>query len=428
LFKSFFPNPKLFFPSAAIWGLLSILVWTAAGASNWGSAIGLEPLGPNEQLIIGASRYWSPSFLWLYIYFFVSVAIFAVFWMIVSPHPWQRWSVWGSSLIIFMTYFVVQASVAINDWFGPFYDVIQKALGNPGTVSPEELYGRLLDLLGIAGVAILLITFNTFFSNHYVFRWRTAMNHYFIDNWEVLRSIEGASQRVQDDTMRFANTMQGLGSRFIDAIMTLIVFLPILFNYSKQVTDLPFLGPVSHSLVWAAILWSVFGTTLLALVGFKLPGLEFRNQRVEAAYRKELVYGEDDANRADPLTAKELFNNVRTNYFKLYFHYVYFNATRHLYLYADNVFGYFILVPSIAAGKISLGLMNQVLNVFEQVRSSFQFLVNSWPTIVELISIYKRLRALEAAIGGEPLPVEDRKFMKAEQAGINPDAEADIIA
>jgi peptide/bleomycin uptake transporter len=327
-----------------------------------------------------------------------------------------------------MTYFVVQASVAINDWSGPFYDLIQRALGSPGTVSPEELYGRLLDILGIAGVAILLITFNTYFTNHYVFRWRTAMNHYFIDNWEVLRSIEGASQRVQDDTMRFANTMQGLGSRFIDAVMTLIVFLPILFNYSKQVTDLPFLGPVSQSLVWAAILWSVFGTTLLALVGFKLPGLEFRNQRVEAAYRKELVYGEDDANRADPITVKELFNNVRKNYFTLYFHYVYFNATRHLYLYADNIFGYFILVPSIAAGKISLGLMNQVLNVFEQVRSSFQFLVNSWPTIVELISIYKRLRALEAAISGEPLPSEDRKFMKAEQTGLNPDAEPDPIA
>jgi peptide/bleomycin uptake transporter len=38
------------------------------------------------------------------------------------------------------------------------------------------------------------------------------------------------------------------------------------------------------------------GTGLLA-VGIKLPGLEFKNQRVEAAYRKELVYGEDDEPR-----------------------------------------------------------------------------------------------------------------------------------
>ena len=30
--------------------------------------------------------------------------------------------------------------------------------------------------------------------------------------------------------------------------------------------------------------------------------LEFKNQRVEAAYRKELVYGEDHADRAQPPT------------------------------------------------------------------------------------------------------------------------------
>ena len=57
-----------------------------------------------------------------------------------------------------------------------------------------------------------------------------------------------------------------------------------------------------YPLVVAALLWSAFGTAFLALVGIKLPGLEFRNQRVEAAYRKELVYGEDDADRADPPT------------------------------------------------------------------------------------------------------------------------------
>ena len=55
----------------------------------------------------------------------------------------------------------------------------------------------------------------------------------------------------------------------------------------------------------------MFGTVFLATVGIKLPGLEFKNQRVEAAYRKELVYGEDDETRAKPPTLAELFGNVR---------------------------------------------------------------------------------------------------------------------
>ena len=135
----------------------------------------------------------------------------------------------------------------------------------------------------------------------------------------------------------------------------------------------------------------------------KLPGLEFKNQRVEAAYRKELVYGEDDPNRASPPTVRELFGAVRRNYFRLYFHYMYFNIARILYLQVDNVFGLFLLFPSIVAGTITLGLMTQITNVFGQVRGSFQYLISSWTTLVELMSIYKRLRSFERELDGKPL-------------------------
>ena len=158
----------------------------------------------------------------------------------------------------------------------------------------------------------------------------------------------------------------------------------------------------------------------MSLVGIKLPGLEFKNQRVEAAYRKELVYGEDDENRAQPPTVAELFNNVRKNYFRLYFHYMYFNIARGFYLQADNIFAYFILIPTIAAGKITLGLIQQILTAFNQVSSSFQYLVNSWTTIVELLSIYKRLKAFEAAIRNEPLPEIDQAYLARVDSSSDP--------
>ncbi len=73
-------------------------------------------------------------------------------------------------------------------------------------------------------------------------------------------------------------------------------------------TELPIIGAVPYPLVFAALIWSVLRAPLsLALAGIKLPGLEFKNQRVEAAFRKELVYGEDDAERAQPPTLRELF-------------------------------------------------------------------------------------------------------------------------
>lgn len=83
---------------------------------------------------------------------------------------------------------------------------------------------------------------------------------------------------------------------------------------------------------------------------------------------------------------------MRKNYFRLYFHYMYFNIARILYLQVDNVFGLFLLFPSIVADLITLGLMT-VTRRFWSGSRCFQYLINSWTTLVELMSIYKRLRS-----------------------------------
>jgi peptide/bleomycin uptake transporter len=400
-----------------------MVVWYAGGR-QFGALIGLPPLQPGQEAVVGVSVFWSTPFLWFYIYYAVMVGLFAAFWFTFSPHSWQMWSVLGSALIIFNTYFSVQVSVAINAWYGPFYDMIQRALARTAPIPTQmDIYVGMFGFAGIAFVAITVGTLNLFFVSHYIFRWRTAMNDFYMSHWDKLRHIEGASQRVQDDTMRFSRTMEGLGISFVSSVMTLAAFLPVLFEFSNIVTELPIIGEIPHALVWAAVCWSLFGTVFLAAVGIKLPGLEFRNQRVEAAYRKELVYGEDHADRAQPPTVAQLFANVRKNYFRLYFHYMYFNVARIFYLQADNLFGTFVLVPSIVAGKLTLGVMSQIQNVFGQVRDSFQYLVNSWTTIVELLSIYKRLKAFEAAIYDEPLPEIDQRYLTREETDGEPAAE-----
>lgn len=292
----------------------------------------------------------------------------------------------------------------INKWFGEFYDMVQKALSAPNAVTQAEFYGALLSFFKIAGVYVVVATLLSFFSKHWVFRWRTAMNDFYTANWEKLRRIEGASQRVQEDTKRFAAIMEGLGTAFLDSVMTLFAFLPILWGLSKNVTELPFFGQIDHSLVYVAIVFALFGTVVLAAVGFKLPGLEFNNQVVEAAYRKELVYGEDDPDRINPPTVAEFFGNVRKNYFRLFFHYLYFDVAKISYLQAGVLVPYVALGPTIAAGAITLGVMQQIVRAFGRVESSLQFLVRSWPTIVELISIYKRLRSFEAILQGQDMP------------------------
>ncbi|HCR3981894.1 TPA: peptide antibiotic transporter SbmA [Kluyvera ascorbata] len=401
MFKSFFPKPGPFFLSAFIWAMVAVIFWQVGGGS-WL----LRLTGASNDVPISAARFWSLNYQVFYAYYLVCVGLFAGYWFIRSPHRWQYWSILGTALIIFVTWFQVEVSVAVNAWYAPFYDLIQKALSAPDKVAIGQFYQEIGIFLGIAFIAVVIGVLSNFFISHYIFRWRTAMNEYYIAHWQHLRHIEGAAQRVQEDTMRFASTLEDMGVSLLNAIMKLIAFLPVLVALSPHVRELPIVGYIPYGLVIAAIIWSLLGTGLLAIVGIKLPGLNFKNQRVEAAYRKELVYGEDDPNRATPPTVRELFDAVRHNYFKLYFHYTYFNIARIVYIQADTVFGLFLLFPSIVAGTITLGLMTQISNVFDQVRSSFQYLISSWTTLVELMSIYKRLRSFERELDNKDLPDE----------------------
>ena len=410
MFESFFPRPKLFLLSLVVWVLVVISFYYLFG-KNLAGYLGFD-LIEDKETVIGLGYFVTPDFLFFDIYYIIATLIFYFFWSYYSPHKWQRWSILGSSLLILMAYLTVQVSVVINAWYGPFYNDVQQALNGDAGVTDSDLYGHLAVFCIIVFPYIVFVPLKLFFTSHYVFRWRNAMNDYYLEKWSQVRKVEGASQRIQEDTMRFSGIMQGLGVAMVDSVMTLISFLPVLSALSVHIEEMPLIGTIPYPLVTLAIVWSVFGTFLLIFAGIKLPGLEFKNQRVEAAFRKELVYGEDNNDRAEPVSLVELFNNVRRNYFKIYFHYAYFNLVRYLYLQADNIIVYIFIIPTIVSGRITLGIMNQILRAFGQVASSFQFLVNSWTTIIDLISIYKRLQAFEASISGGQLPKIDRDFIE----------------
>lgn len=427
MFQSFFPKPKLFFLSFVIWALVCVIGWYLE-LQDLGSVLSLGSLfGVHfpEALAEGADAAAQAAFqstqetaltVWLYQYIVACYGLFIGIWMVYGGHKWAKWSVMGSGLIIFATWFSVQLSVMLNGWYGDFYNLIQKALTTPNSITMEDYFSQVYAFSGIAAVSITLAVFKNFFVSHYIFRWRTSMTEYYSSKWQQVRHIEGASQRIQEDTMRFASIMEGLGVRLISSVMTLLAFLPVLWGLSSYVKELPFIGEVPQALVFTALFWSIIGTVLLAVAGIKLPGLEFKNQRVEAAYRKELVYGEDREDRAEPATLKELFSHVRKNYFTLYFNYLYFNVVRYGYLQAGVLVPLIALGPSIVAGAITFGIFQQINNAFNQVENSFQYLVNSWTTIVELLSIYKRLKAFEAVIDNQPLPEEDAAFLGKENS------------
>ena len=164
------------------------------------------------------------------------------------------------------------------------------------------------------GVAVIV----SFFTSHYLFRWRTAMVEWYHSVYDKAREIEGAAQRVQEDTIKFSRIMESLGTSLIEAVMILIEFMPILFGLSVGI-PIFFFGDWEYGLIVGALIWSVGGTIFLIFLGLilRLVGVEYDLQKKEAAYRKILVIAEDNGS-IRPKSIEELFQGVRNSFFKLF--------------------------------------------------------------------------------------------------------------
>jgi peptide/bleomycin uptake transporter len=319
-------------------------------------------------------------------------------WRFFTTRKWALWAYAGTTFILSTLWFQVKIDVMINKWFGEFYDLIQTALATPNSVTMSEYIGQLISFGYLAGLWIVLGLVGSYFTAHYLFRWRNAMVTYYHSVYAKARTIEGASQRVQEDTVKYARIVESLGVSMIESVMVLVEFFPILLGLGAGISVLYF-GDWEYGLVTGALIWSIGGTVILVITGYilRLVGVEYDIQAKEAAYRKHLVKMEDDGTLS-PKPLVELFEDVRKIHFHSYFQYLKFNVVRMAYLQANVLTAYIFLAPAIVGGMVTLGVMQQIIRAFGRVEGSMQFILKSWPTIIELISVAKRLREFERKI------------------------------
>lgn len=315
-----------------------------------------------------------------------------------NTREWALWAWGGVSLLLMSLWYQVQLDVKINEFFGSFYDMIGDALSGDRTVTLSEYYGELATFGKIAALYIAVSLAVSFFTQHWLFRWRTSMTEFYHDVFHKAKGIEGASQRVQEDTVKLGRIMEGLGVSLVESLMVLVAFFPILMGLSSGIA-VTFFGEWQYGLVTLAVIWSVGITVVLLVVGqlLRLVNIEYDIQAREAAYRKVLVIAEDDGT-VRPKTLNEVFDTVRKIHYKNYARYAVFNVARLTCLQANVLVGYIILAPAIVSGAISLGVMQQILRAFGRVEGSMMYIFKSWSTIIELLSVYKRLNEFERKI------------------------------
>jgi len=306
------------------------------------------------------------------------------------------WGMLGilSTLVGFQAYLARQ----FNDWYKVFYDSLEnknyeqfmESFINRGDFMIHNV--NTWGFIPLAILAILMHAYIEYLGNRYSFKWREALTRTYMPKWKEMDShTEGASQRIQEDCLKFAIYVWSLGKGLLKAVMILIFFLPLLWSLSSGFE-------IPGYLVWIALVVSIGGLGVSWFIGRKLPKLEYNNQKVEARFRKSLVHCED---KKDSHSIKELFSqfdDLKFNYYKLYDNYKYYSLWENMYFQAGVVIPYLVSAPQFFAGAITLGTLVQIGNAFDKIHESMSFFTDNWLTVTELRSVVRRLKEFESDI------------------------------
>ena len=171
--------------------------------------------------------------------------------MIGAYYKSRKWALWawgGGALLIASLWIQVQITVAINTWYGGFYNLLQTAgdYKDKADVGTALFYDKLISFnywfdgfegepsfAVLAFPYVILAVLTSWFTRLYGLRWREAITFNYIPRWRNVKTeIEGASQRIQEDCNRFARIVESLGLQVVRAIMTLVAFIPVLWALS----------------------------------------------------------------------------------------------------------------------------------------------------------------------------------------------------
>ena len=313
----------------------------------------------------------------------------------------------GLAIVIAYAAFVACVKAQINDFYATFYDLLgnlpmemEFASGSTMTnlSSVEDVWqGRriavweqLVLFAEIVAPLVLTAPIAKWVRSAWALQWRSCLMKTYLEVWDVTSDpIEGAAQRLHEDTQRFCIALQGCLATVLDAIFTLVVFAPILIQLSIEVHAPHPLGIVQP--IWllvTAVTAAVIGLGGAIVVGQKLVFLEVNNQRVEANLRRDLVileaspaticgtFGRGNGRTASGSTSPLLYfsltlRRLMQNYHALFRHFTFLNLWLAAFDQAMIIFPYVLVAPLIFASdpaqRITLGTLVKVTNSFDKV-------------------------------------------------------------
>ena len=345
---------------------------------------------------------------------------------------------WGGLLLV-LAHAVVHGFVkyAVNSWYGDFYNLLEDAGSMTVNSSlPEEAWVQkqhevqlsLVEFCKIAVVPVIVMPAAKYVRSAWALQWRLALMRTYVSLWNPNRdAIEGASQRVHEDSYRFSRGVELCLTTVLDSVITLGVFIPVLTELGESTpcpASLRFLAWLrSGWLVGLAVFSALVGFLVTLLLGHRLVGLEVKNQIVEAKLRKDLVVLEttpvavcvvipqpedvevdvremSHPNLMPPLPHFiPIFEGIQRNYNRLFLNFGLLNLWLSFFEQFNVILPYLVFGPLMfspnPSARILLGTLVQVSNSFDKVFTSLNVIADNWSGINEFRSVLVRLRQFE---------------------------------
>ena len=224
----------------------------------------------------------------------------------------------------------------------------------------------------------------------------------------VDQSVDNIHLRIANDILLFIQHTHGLGTGFLQSVVSLLSFTYILWGLSA-LAPLPLFGTnlsFPGYLVWTALGYAALGTLVAHLVGQKLIPLNFRNQKFESDFRFAIARVQDNGDAValmggEAVERGELrrrFDALVRNWFALVNRQNKLNSFVFGYYHVSTVFPVLVVTPAYLVGAISLGILMQARDAFQRVEGAFAFCITAYGRIAEWKAVMDRVAQFEAAM------------------------------
>ena len=390
--------------------------------------------------------------------FFAKLSTFKQFaarvWALSAPYfrSDEKWKARGLLLaIVLLNLAAVYMLVLLNDWNRVFYDALQNK-------DAKVFWEQLARFTYLAFAFIIIAVYRFYLTQLLEVRWRAWMTADYLQRWladhafyklELARFSAGKSngpdlptadnpdQRIQEDINLFTTYSVSLSMGLLNAVVTLVSFVGILWSLSGAFAFT--LGGSSYSIpgfmVWMAVLYCVAGSIITHYIGRPQIRLNFEQQRYEADFRHHMVrvreYSESIAlDKGEAVERGQLdlrFAAVLKNYLELIKKQKNLVWFTNFFGQAAVVFPFIVAAPRFFSGAIQLGQLMQISSAFGRVQDSLSWLVDNYSNLAAWRATTDRLTSFEDNISAVAQQGRAQAATNLIASGLAPVADADTL-